>query len=70
MDSGATSHCSLYHEDFAKFTPVKPHAISGVHGASISAIGIGKIKHVLERVGDLHCMIPCLLHRLHCALYQ
>ena len=44
MDSGATSHCSPYHKDFAKLTPIKPRGIHSVDSASISAIGIGKIK--------------------------
>ncbi len=44
MDSGAMSHCSPNCEDFTEFTPIKPHAIRGVNGTSISAIAVGKIK--------------------------
>ena len=43
FDSGATSHCSLYHEDFSQLTSIPMREIKGINGFSISAVAIGTI---------------------------
>ena len=43
FDSGATSHCSLYHEDFAQLTSIPMREIKGINSSSVAAIAIGTI---------------------------
>ena len=43
FDSGTTSHCSPYHEDFAHLTSIPMREIKGINGSSISTIAIGTI---------------------------
>ena len=43
FDSGATSHCSPYREDFSQLTSIPTREFKGINGSSISAIAIGTI---------------------------
>ena len=43
LDSGATSHCSPYHEDFSDLKTISACEIRGINGSSGSAIAIGTI---------------------------
>ena len=43
FDSGTTSHCSPYHEDFAQLTSIPTREIKGINGSSISTLAIGTI---------------------------
>src|SRR5467141_857877 len=44
IDSGCTSHCSPICSDFIDLTPIPHHAIRGMNGNSIPAIGVGTIR--------------------------
>ena len=44
LDSGATSHCSPYHEDFSDLKTIPAGEIRGINGSSVLAIAIGTIR--------------------------
>ena len=43
LNSGATSHCSPYHEDFIQLTSIPTREIKGINGSCVSAIAMGTI---------------------------
>ena len=43
LDSGATSHCSPYHEDFSDLKKIPTCQIRGINGSAVTAIGMGTI---------------------------
>lgn len=44
LDTGATTHITPEHNDFAQFLMINPQPIKGIGGSVILAIGIGSIK--------------------------
>ena len=44
LDSGATTHISLSHDDFFLLWPIASCPVKGVGGTSIFTIGIGEIR--------------------------
>src|SRR5882672_3466117 len=44
IDSGCTSHCSPIRSDFIDLMPIPHHAVCGMNGSSIPAIGVGTIR--------------------------
>jgi len=73
VDMGANTHISLEHTDFNTLHPISPHAITGLGGSCIFAVGIGTIdihiagghKLVLDNVlfapASTVCLVSVLL---------
>jgi GAG-pre-integrase domain len=47
LDTGATTHILPDRSDFFDLRPIPPHAVRGIGGSSIQALGIGTIKLVI-----------------------
>ena len=49
LDSGVTTHISLDRNDFYDLRPINPHAVRGVGGSTIDAIGVGSVRLLIAK---------------------